>query len=118
MRFLANENVPGLIIQRLVEANCDVAWVRNISPGISDVEVLTIAARESRVLIAFDKDFGEIARSAELPVTCGVILFRVPMPPYRDVGRLAEVILGRRDWAGRFSVIEPGRVRSRPLANF
>jgi hypothetical protein len=33
-----------------------------------------------------------------------------------DVGpQLAKLITARDDWAGNFSVIEPGRVRMRPL---
>jgi hypothetical protein len=67
-------------------------------------------------LLTFDKDFGEIARVAALPATCGVVLFRIPMPGPRDVGRrLADQLTSRTDWAGHFSVIEPGRVRMRPL---
>jgi hypothetical protein len=51
-----------------------------------------------------------------LPTTCGVVLLRVPMPKPGDVGqRLAGLITSREDWAGHFSVIEPGRVRMRPL---
>jgi hypothetical protein len=34
----------------------------------------------------------------------------------RDVGRrLADLIMSRDDWAGHFSIVEPGRVRMRPL---
>lgn len=117
MRFLADENVPGPLVKALVETGCDVAWVRTLSPGISDGEVLSLAIREDRVLITFDKDYGEIARNSKLPATCGIVLFRVPMPAFRDAARLAELIVARSDWAGRFSIIEPGRVRSRPLDN-
>jgi hypothetical protein len=39
-----------------------------------------------------------------------------PMPRPSDVGQqLANLIIARDDWAGHFSVIEPGRVRMRPL---
>jgi len=45
-----------------------------------------------------------------------VVLFRIPVPKPGDVGqRLAELIAGRDDWAGHFSVIQPGRVRMRRL---
>jgi hypothetical protein len=38
------------------------------------------------------------------------------MPKPGDIGqRLANIITGRDDWAGYFSVIEPGRIRMRPL---
>ena len=43
-------------------------------------------------------------------------LFRIPMPKPTDVGaRLADLIAARYDWAGHFSVVEPGRVRMRVL---
>ena len=102
MRFLANENVPGDAVAGLRAEGHDVAWVRTI--------------REMRILLTFDKDFGELALRAKLPPGCGVILIRLDMPPAGAVGRLlARLIDERDDWAGHFSVIEPGRVRMRPL---
>jgi uncharacterized protein DUF5615 len=90
---------------------------RRTSPGAGDREVLAWAVRESRILLTFDKDFGELARASGLPATCGVVLFRIPMPKPGDVGqRLADLVTAREDWVGHFSVIEPGRVRLRPLA--
>ena len=117
MRFLANENLPGAAVTELRQAGHDVVWVRTAAPGISDSDVLEWAAREDRVLLTFDKDFGELARVAGLPKTCGVVLFRLSLPRSDGVGRsLASLILARADWVGHFSVIEPGRVRIRPLA--
>ena len=69
-----------------------------------------------RILLTFDKDFGELARGSVLPRTCGVVLIRMPMPKPEEAGlRLAALISAREDWTGNFSVIEPGRVRMRPL---
>jgi hypothetical protein len=117
MRFLANENFPGAAVSMLKSAGHDVVWVRTAGPGTSDPEILAWAAREARILLTFDKDFGELARASALPSTCGVVLFRIPMPRPSDVGaRLADLITAREDWAGRFSVVEPGRVRMRMLA--
>ena len=68
------------------------------------------------ILLTFDKDFGELAKASPLPSTCGVVLFRIPMQKPSDVGRrLAGLVTSRNDWVGHFSVIEPGRVRMRPL---
>jgi predicted nuclease of predicted toxin-antitoxin system len=55
-------------------------WVRTAAPGSTDPEVLAWAARDERILLTFDKDFGELAKASALPATCGIILFRVPMP--------------------------------------
>jgi hypothetical protein len=74
------------------------------------------AAREQRILLTFDKDFGELAKGSGLPTTCGVVLFRIPMSKPGDVGqRLADLIAARSDWIGHFSVIESGRIRLRRL---
>jgi hypothetical protein len=72
--------------------------------------VPTWAAREHRILLTFDKDFGELARGSALPRTCGVVLLRMPKPEEAGL-RLAALITAREDWAGNFSVIEPGRAR-------
>jgi hypothetical protein len=116
MRFLANENFPGAAITSLTAAGHDVVWIRVSAPGISDVDVLAWAGREQRILLTFDKDFGELAGRSALPTGCGVGLFRTPMPKPGDAGQqLASVIAARDDWAGHFSVIEPGRVRMRAI---
>jgi predicted nuclease of predicted toxin-antitoxin system len=116
MRFLANENVPDAAVDLLKAAGHDVVWVRIMAPGASDLDVFAWAVREERILRTFDKDFGERARTLPMPTTCGVVLFRLPMPKPVEVGqRIAELVAARDGWAGHFSVIEPGRVRMRPL---
>jgi predicted nuclease of predicted toxin-antitoxin system len=57
------------------------------APGMSDPDVLAWAAREQRILLTFDKDFGELAQGSALPRTCGVVLRRLPMPKPVDVSR-------------------------------
>src|SRR5271165_2489486 len=112
MRFLANENFPGSAVAALQASGHDVIWIRTAAQGSTDPSVLAWAAREERILLTFDKDFGELAKGSALPSGCGVILLRLPMPRPSDVGRrLADLITAREDWAGYFSVIEPGRVR-------
>ena len=116
MRFLANENFPGDAVAALRAAGHDLAWVRTDAPGSPDPDVLARAVRENRVLLTFDKDFGELAWRAGLPATAGIVLFRLPMPSPADVGpAIAGIIASREDWAGQFSVVEPGRIRMRSL---
>jgi hypothetical protein len=40
MRVLANENFPAVAVDALRLAGHDVIWIRTVSPGISDREVL------------------------------------------------------------------------------
>ena len=59
MRFQANENFPANAVEALRHQGHDVTWIRTDAPGISDAEVLTRAQSDDRILLTFDKDFGE-----------------------------------------------------------
>jgi predicted nuclease of predicted toxin-antitoxin system len=116
LRFLADENFPRAAVVALEAAGHDIIWVRLAAPGAADADVLAAATRESRILLTFDKDFGELAARSALPPGCGVVLFRIPAPSSDAAGqRLAARVAARDDWNGHFSVIEPGRVRMRRL---
>ncbi|PWB94291.1 DUF5615 family PIN-like protein [Methylosinus sporium] len=116
MRFLADENFPGDAVSALRAAGHDVSSVSERSPGARDVDVLVMAETELRILLTFDKDFGELAWNAGLPASCGIMLFRMPTPPAASIEEaLLARIEERSDWAGHFSVIETGRVRMRSL---
>jgi predicted nuclease of predicted toxin-antitoxin system len=60
-KFLANENVPGDVVEAARQAGYDLAWIAESSPGANHETVLAIAVADGRVLLTFDKDFGEIA---------------------------------------------------------
>jgi predicted nuclease of predicted toxin-antitoxin system len=116
MRFLADENFPGDAVTALRAAGHDVLWIRTDAPGITDQDVLARSFEDARVLLTFDKDFGELAWRSGLPASCGIVLFRLPALGPSAVGRvIADVLLARDDWPGHFSVVEPGRIRVRVL---
>ena len=116
MRFLADENFPGDAVTALRAVGHDVAWIRTDAPGSSDPDVLARAVKEGRILLTFDKDFGELAWRSSLPTGCGIVLFRMPISAQsKTVALLTDILTGRTDWAGYFAVVEPGRIRMRPL---
>jgi predicted nuclease of predicted toxin-antitoxin system len=116
MRFLANENFPGLAVGALRDRGWDVVWVRTDFPGITDHEVLSRAQADNRILLTFDKDFGELAYRCGLPAASGIILFRISL---RSPSAVAQIIVAaltsRSDWQGHFSVVEANRIRMTPL---
>ncbi len=59
-KLLADENVPLKAVEILREKGVDVASVTELSPGLKDREVLDLAGREGRIIVTFDKDFGEL----------------------------------------------------------
>lgn len=57
---LADENVPAATIASLRTQGYDVLSVREVAPGIADEAVLSMAAADSRILLTFDRDYGEL----------------------------------------------------------
>lgn len=90
----------------------DVVWILTDAPGISDEEVLARAKDENRVLLTFDKDFGELVFRAGQSASSGVILFRISARSPKHVAETAARELElRNDWVGHFAVLEDSRVR-------
>jgi len=107
MRILANENVAGETVDALRQQGHDVLWIRTEAPGSTDQAVLRRAADEERIVITFDKDFGELAFREGLPVSTGVILLRVQAEDPTTLTQIVVAALASRDdWTGHFSVVE------------
>lgn len=116
MRLFANENFPGLAVDAMREAGYDVLWARTDTPGASDDEILRRAQEEKRLVLTFDKDFGELAFHWGFPATCGIILFRFKLiSPELARDRVIATLAERNDWSGHLFVVEEFRIRSRPL---
>ena len=117
MRFIANENFPLAAVGILRQAGHDVLSVSEHSPGISDSEVLRLAAAEGRVLVTFDGDYGELVYLREVPCPPAIVYLRFqPVTPVEP----AEAVLNfcQRHGAklsGCFCVIERSLTRIRPL---
>ena len=116
MRLCANENVPGDCVARLRQAGHDVLWIRESSPGSQDSAVLAQAQTEGRLLITFDKDFGDLVFRQGAEASHGVVLFRIPQPSSAVVAeRVTHILASRDDWDGHYSVVDETAVRIRPL---
>ena len=116
MRLLADENCPRPLVVRLREHGHDVSWVREVMPGAPDEQVATRAGDENRVLLTFDKDFGEIAYRAGVAAPSGIILLRISAHGPEAVASVVVAALeAHPGWEGAFSVVEDSRVRRRLL---
>jgi predicted nuclease of predicted toxin-antitoxin system len=115
-RFLANENVPALAIERARAAGVELAAVREIAPGSDDEAVVQLSLTEDRVLVTFDKDFGELAFRHGKSASRGVILLRPRLQSPEFLAEfLVKVLSQRIDWEGHFSVAQEGRIRVTPM---
>lgn len=115
-KFLANENVPGDAVESARQAGFDMAWIKESSPGADDDVVLATSLAESRVLVTFDKDFGEMAFRLGKSATCGIILFRPRLRSPTYLAHFIVTVLGQDvAWEGNFSVAQEGKLRVVPL---
>ena len=116
MRILVDDNFPGDAIAALRQRGHDVTWVRSDAPGSSDPQVIARAQTEERILVTFDKDFGELVFRTGLAASAGIILFRISASSPAYVARVAVAALeSRADWAGHFAVVEDDRIRMTTL---
>jgi predicted nuclease of predicted toxin-antitoxin system len=115
-KFLANENVPADAVEAVRQAGHDLAWVREAMPGADDDAVLAHALAEGRVLVTFDKDFGELAFRRGKKATPGVLLLRPRLRAPEYVSQFLLAVLAQSiSWEGHFCVAREGRLRTLPL---
>ncbi len=118
MRFLADENMHGGIVQWLRRQGHDVLWATETLRGSDDDVLLRIAQQQERLLLTADLDFGELVFRERL-TSHGVVLLRMEdLMVQERIARLHTV------WAileahspGQFIVLTEERVRVRPLTS-
>jgi hypothetical protein len=116
MKFLADENFPRLALEALRTAGWDVFSIAESCPGISDDEVIAVCGDQERVLLTFDKDFGELVFRRGLSAASGVVLFRItPESPGDAAGVALALVESHPDLAGSFCVVTRDRIRVRRM---
>ena len=107
----------AVVVERLRAAGFDVAAIGTTTSGASDAEVLATASREGRILITEDRDFGELIVRQRLGV-CGIVLLELDrLSNIAEANRVASVVSANVEkLLGNLLVIEPARVRLRPLS--
>ena len=115
MKFLADENVPLDVVLKLKQKDIDIAPLSETKPGLEDEEVLSAANKERRVLITFDKDFGEIIFRSKKE-NSGVILLKIHPQTADYITFVLEKVLHMNiNFERCFCVVEVDRVRVIPL---
>lgn len=115
MRFLADESCDFAVVRALRGAGHDVVAVSDAYPGALDEEVIALAAKDARILLTEDKDFGQLV-FASAAGSAGVVFLRFPASARSDMAHtVVEAIAthGPRI-AGCFAVLQPGRIRIVP----
>ncbi|WP_089726355.1 DUF5615 family PIN-like protein [Candidatus Thiosymbion oneisti] len=116
MRLLANENIPLADVLALREVGFDMVSITERSPGIRDEAVMQIAHVERRIIVTFDRDYGELVFRRRLPVPAGVLYLRfLPASPLEIAEYVARLIASGIKLEGKFTTGDREQVRQRPL---
>jgi predicted nuclease of predicted toxin-antitoxin system len=114
--YFADECVATEVVQELRQHGADVVYAKEVCPGASDVDVLRLATTAGRVLVTDDHGFGELGVRQSQPSAGIIILSLYQLPVGTRERRAAARILALGDACyDQLTIVEPGRVRSRPL---
>lgn len=115
-RLLANENFPAPSVAVLRQHGYDVWSVQENARSITDRDILQLAAGESRWILTFDRDYGELIFRLGLPAPPAIVLFRLLDYRPEQPGERLLGLLGSAEAAhGGYFVVLPEGQRWRPL---
>lgn len=77
IKLLADENFPLVSIRILEEHHYDVLSILHTYSGIGDEEIIRLANDQKRLILTFDRDFGQLAFKEKLVPENGVFFFRL-----------------------------------------
>lgn len=98
MKLLANENFPYASVKYLIAKSFDIIAIGVDNPGITDKEVMDIAIEESRTIITFDRDYGELIFKHNYKPNNGVIYLRFDKYESDEPGKIIEKLLANFEY--------------------
>jgi predicted nuclease of predicted toxin-antitoxin system len=118
MRFLLDMNLPPAMAEWLQSEGHDAVHVRDLGfAHLPDHDVFTRAAKDGRIVVTFDLDFGEIVGLAGAAGS-GVVLLRLRLARQNHLrGRLRAAIAeaGAALESGAIVLVEDARIRIRRM---
>ena len=115
--LLANEKVSLASIRELKAAGFDVLAISERYRGENDRKILSVAVDEQRILITFNRDYGELIFRERMPVPPAVIYMRFePTTPTETAEILRKFLsVDPTRLIGRYWVVARNGIRSRTL---
>ena len=114
--FFADECVARLIVEGLLRHGFDIIDAKDVCKGDTDERVLSLAAAAGRIVITDDWGFGEMTVRHGQPAAGVIILSLYALSAGARESTAIERIVEIADQTlGHLTIIEPGRIRRRPL---
>ena len=115
MKLLLNENIPSAGVQLLRDEEFDIVSVGEDFKGISDREVIELAILEERIIVTFDRDYGELIFRYGYKPTAGVVYLRLQQFRPDEPGRYLAALLtsDNIDFSSALTVVDDDSIRQR-----
>lgn len=114
-RLLANENFPAKSVLFLESKGYDIMSVGKDCPGITDAEIMEIAIHEQRLILTFDRDYGDLIFRKDYKPTEGVIYLRLENYEPDFPGQLVDSIIttSNIEFTNKLTVVDKQGIRQR-----
>lgn len=115
MKLLANENFPKTSVLRLRELGYDILSIGEDNPSITDQSVMEFAQSEQRLIITFDRDYGELIYKHNYRPEEGVLYLRLSEYTPEEPARIVHELLhdAQLETYRRFTVYDGQNIRQR-----
>jgi predicted nuclease of predicted toxin-antitoxin system len=115
LRFLVDVNVGLAVANSLRQSGHDVVFVGELDWSMPDLELLSLAEQEKRIVVTMDTDFGELVYHSGQP-HAGVLLLRAPGATRDEKVQIVQEIVDRygEQIPKHFCVYREGKLRVRP----
>ena len=112
LRFLADESCDFAVVRALRAEGHDVFAASETTRRSDDRELIAQSARENRILITEDKDFGWLVFVSHAD-SAGVILIRFPGNARATLVQTVNQLVREQgeQLPGAFVVVQPGHIR-------
>jgi predicted nuclease of predicted toxin-antitoxin system len=113
-QLLADENIPSETVNLLKKQRIDIISVTEFACGLSDREILELGKTKGRIIVTFDKDFGQIIFKEKVK-THGLILLRfIPESPQQISKRIRQVLAAKIRIENCVVIVKKDSVRVTP----
>ena len=114
-KLLADENIPRRTVEILRGEGMDITMVSEASRGLSDSAVIEHANREGRVILTFDKDFGELIFREGKRVAGLMLLMFPPSSPEHVADRILHAISRVAPLENKVVTVREDKIRATPI---
>ena len=115
MNLLANENSPAKSVHYLKAKGFDIIALGVDNQSIRDSEVMSIAIKDERTILTFDRDYGELIFKHNYRPKSGVIYLRLEEYEADEPGKIVEELINKKglDFRNSLTVVDKNGIRQR-----